>query len=104
MIKDSKQKGAVTVDGVEYFWEYRHNSRFDSAVGMCGPSVAVRLRLKRTRDLIVDFPISAFGTKGKPRNASLVRYLTSVIQSALAAGWEPESRGKPFRFNVPDAA
>ena len=104
MNKDSKQNGTLTVDGVEYSWEYRHSSRFDSAFGLCGPSVAVRLRPNRTRDLIIDFPISAFDTKGKPRNAILVGHLTSVIRSALEAGWDPESRGKPFRFNVTDPA
>ena len=100
MGKDSKQTGALTVDGIEYFWEFRHASRFDSSVGLCGPSVVVCLRPTHTRDLIIDFPISTFETKGKPRNAVLVRHLTFGIRSALAAGWEPESRGKPFRFDV----
>ena len=104
MGKDSKKGGTLTVRGAEYFWEYRHSWRFDSGLGLCGPSVVVYLRPTRTRDLIIDFPISTFGMKGKPPNAVLVGHLTSVIRSAFAAGWEPESRGKPFRFNVPDAA
>jgi hypothetical protein len=102
MSKDSKQTGAVTVDGIEYSWEFRHASRFDSSVGLCGPSVVVCLRPTHTRDLIIDFPISTFDPKGKPRKAILVHHVTSVIRSALASGWEPESRGKPFRFNVKD--
>ena len=102
MSKDSKQTGAVTVDGVEYSWEFRHASRFDSSVGLCGLSVVVCLRPDETRDLIIDFPITTFDPKGKPPKAVLVHHLASAIQSALAAGWEPESRGKPFRFNVKD--
>jgi len=102
MSKDSKQNGALNVDGIEYFWEFRHAPRFDSSVGLCGPSVVVCLRPTRTRDLIIDFPISTFDPKGKLRKAILARHLTSVIRSALAAGWEPESRGRPFRFNVTD--
>jgi len=104
MSKDSKQQGMVTVDGCEYSWEYRHSSRFDSSVGLCGSSVAVSLRPNRTRDLIIDFPISAFDAKGRPRNAILAGRLAWVVRSALTAGWDPESRGKPFRFNVTDAA
>jgi hypothetical protein len=102
MSKDSKQSGAVTVDGIEYSWEFRHASRFDSSVGLCGPSVAVSLRPAHTRDLIIDFPISTFDYKSKPRKAILKHHLTSVIRAALASGWEPESRGKPFRINVRD--
>ena len=102
MSKDSKQAGAVTVDGIEYSWEFRHASRFDSSVGLCGLSVVVCLRPGETRDLIIDFPITTFDPKGKPPKAVLVHHLASAIRSALAAGWEPESRGKPFRFNVRD--
>ncbi len=102
MSKDSKQTGEVTVDGIEYSWEFRHASRFDSSVGLCGPSVVVCLRPTQTRDLIIDFPVSTFDYKSKPRKAILEHQLASVIRSALASGWEPESRGKPFRFNVSD--
>jgi hypothetical protein len=102
MSKDSKQSGTLKVEGIEYFWEFRHATRFDSNVGLCGPSVVVCLRPTQTRDLIIDFPYSTFDPKGKPRRAILMHHLTSVIRSALAIGWEPESRGKPFRFNVTD--
>lgn len=102
MSKDSNLNGALNVDGIEYHWEFRHASRFDSSVGLCGPSVVVCLAPTHTRDLIIDFPISTFDPKRKPRRAILVHHLTSVIRLALAAGWEPQSRGKPFRFNVTD--
>jgi hypothetical protein len=104
MGKGWKKSEALTVDGIEYSWEYRHGCRFDSEAGLCGLSVLVRLRPTHTRDLIIDFPISTFGMKGKPQNAILVRHLTTIIRLALANGWKPESRGKPFRFNVPDTA
>ena len=78
MSKDSKQNGALNLDGIEYFWEFRHASRFDSSVGLCGPSVVVCLRPAHTRDLIIDFPITTFHSKGKPRRTILVRHLTSV--------------------------
>ena len=102
MAKDSQQNGALTVDGIEYSWECRHGCRFDSGAGLCGPSVLVRLGDTHARGLIIDFPISTFGMKGKPQKAILLRHLTAVIRSALTNGWKPESRGKPFRFNVPD--
>jgi hypothetical protein len=101
MGKSSKQLQSVTVHGVEYFWEHRHGWRFDSGVGLCGASVVVCLRPTCTRELIVDFPITTFGQKGKPPNAILAHHLSAIIQSALSAGWDPESRGKAFRFDVP---
>ncbi len=102
MSKDIKPSGTLKVDGVEYFWEFRHASRFDSSVGLSGLSVVVSLRPAKTRDLIADFPISTFDPKGKPRKTTLERHLASVVRSALGSGWEPESRGKPFRVNVTD--
>ncbi len=103
MGKASQQRQALTVDGIEYSWENRHGWIFESGVGLRGPSVSVCLQPPRTRELIVDFPFWAFGNK-TPKKTVLVRHLAAAIRAALSAGWEPESRGKPFRINVPDAA
>lgn len=104
MGKDSRKEQTLTVDGIEYSWEYRHGWGVDWGVGLRGASVSVCLRPARTRELIVDFPFSAFGVKTSPKHSVLIRHLAAAIRTALSSGWEPKSRGKEFRFNVSDAA
>jgi hypothetical protein len=100
MSKPFRQAETLTVDGIEYSWEYRHGWGVDWGVGLRGASVSVCLRRRRTRELIVDFPFSVFGVKTPPKNSVLIRHLATAIRTALSAGWQPDSRGKPFRFNV----
>ena len=104
MGKASQQRETLTVDGIEYSWERRHGSFFESGVGLRGVSVTVCLLPTQTRELIVDFPYSAFGLETAPKDSVLVPHLAAAIQAALSSGWESESRGKPFRFRLPDAA
>ena len=104
MGKASQQRKSLTVDGIDYSWEYRHGWGVDWGVGLRGASVAVCLGPTRTRELLVDFPFSAFGVKTPPKSSVLIHHLAAAIRAALSAGWKPESRGKPFRFDVPDAA
>ncbi len=104
MNKRYGQKKTLVVDDVEYFWEHRHGCFFESGVGLRGISVSVCLQPALTRELIVDFPFSAFGMQTRPKNSILVQHLAAAIRAALSAGWKSDSRGKPFRMNVPDAA
>ncbi len=103
MAKASQQRETLTVDGIEYTWERRHGSFFETGIGLRGISVAVCLLPTQTRELIVDFPYLAFGMETAPRSSVLVRHLAVAIRAALSAGWGPESRGKPFRFVAPNA-
>ena len=104
MSKVSQPRETLTVDGIKYSWWLRHGSFFESGDGFRGLSVTVCLLPSQKRELIVDFPYSAFGMETAPKNSVLVRHLAAAIRSALAEGWNSESRGKPFRFCVSDVA
>lgn len=91
----------IAVAGEEYFWKFRHGWVLDQEVGPKGVSVSVWRKPDRTRELILDFPQSAFGRDRTPSRDSLVRGLRPAIQLAVEAGWDPDSRGREFRFNVP---
>jgi hypothetical protein len=91
----------VAVDGVEYRWQVRHTWVVKEGVGEKGISVSVSLKPERTRELILDFPFLLFGVDQMPKRAALIAAVQSAIEAAMAAGWDPESRGRPFRFNVP---
>ena len=90
----------IAVDGVEYAWLYRHGW---VAIGqrLKGASVSVSLVPGKTRELILDFVFELLGDERRPATAKLAPAITSGIRAAKAAGWDPESRGKTFRFEVP---
>jgi hypothetical protein len=98
------RKGAphnvLAVDGVDYVWSWRHGwlvwGKDIKAV-----SVSVSLSPGRTRELILDFTVEVGPHQAAPAEARVLRALESAIRSAREAGWDPESRGRAFRHQVP---
>jgi hypothetical protein len=98
---DSLQK--ITVDGNELVWQFRHGWVHDNIVGLKGISISVWQQPGRTRELIIDFPYSAFGREHSPKQKELLAKLVPAIQAAIEGGWDPESRGRTVRYDVPPA-
>ncbi len=94
---------SATLDGVTYEWELRHGWGAAPGAGYRGVSVSVWLRRLQTRELIVDFPFALFGREAPPQ-AKLQAAVERAIPAALAAGWDPESRGRARRFAAPEGA
>ena len=93
----------ATVGGVVYQWDLRHGWGAAPGAGYRGVSVSVWLRRQRTRELIVDFPFNLFGNQPPPPVA-LQGAVEREIPQAIAAGWDPESRGRAVRFFAEDEA
>src|ERR1051325_7206557 len=51
----------INVDGETYFWKLRHGWVTEQDIGAKGISVSVSLKPERTRELILDFAVTAFG-------------------------------------------
>jgi hypothetical protein len=94
----------LTVDGEEYWWEQRHAWLVDRDKGLKGLSVAVAREPGRTRELILDFSFETFGEDRRPAIAKVSRAVANAIPHAIEAGWEPESRGRSFRYEVGEGA
>ena len=92
----------VTVDGTAYAWSHRHGWLVWGK-GIKAISVSVALKPERTRELILDFTIKVGAEDPTPPEARVARALEGAIRSALAAGWDPESRGRAFRFEVAES-
>ena len=97
----AKQYESITIDGVEYSWEVRHGWVYDKDEGLKGVSVSVWRKPLRTRELILDLPYSFFGQQKAPKANALLPVLREQIPVAMEAGWDPDSRGRTFRFHVP---
>jgi len=89
----------VLVDGTDYAWSYRHGWLVWGK-GIKAISVSVSLKPLRTRELILDFTVKVGAEDPAPAEARVARALAGAIRSAVAAGWDPESRGRAFRFEV----
>ena len=101
-MKDAPRFEPITVDGEDYFWRFRHGWVQDQEVGLKGVSVSVWRKPERTRELILDFSADAFARDRTPSRTTLSGALRPAIKAAVEAGWDPESRGREFRINVPD--
>jgi hypothetical protein len=101
MTKKTTNAEKIIMGGEEFFWRFRHGWVADQEVGLKGISISVWRKPDRTRELILDFPFSLFGETRFPGQKALLNVLQPAIQEAIEAGWDPDSRGRTFRFNVP---
>ena len=93
----------IVVDGEPYVW-WLHGqpkwSRDPSASR--GMTIAVR-HLEGLREAIIEFPLGPLPRYGMPLmkgSQIAVKLVSSAIASAILAGWEPLSRGKPVNILV----
>jgi hypothetical protein len=101
----SARRGAalttVNVDGVDYAWSYRHGWVVWGK-GVKAVSLSVSLRPERTRELILDLTVEMEEDNVDPPEKRVLAALEPAIRAAIAAGWDPESRGRAFRHEVKD--
>lgn len=95
--------GFVGIDGQKYDWAVQREPQWCTADGWRGMTVVLCLRGAQ-REAILEFPMpSARRSKLQPqlrRPQVNQRIIENGIRAALAAGWEPTSRGKPVTFVV----
>jgi hypothetical protein len=103
MIHTRNLTGTVEVDGLRYHWAVQRESQWCTADGWRGMTIVLR-RHDAQREAILEFPMpSARRSKLQPqlrRPQVNQRIIENGIRAALAAGWDPASRGKPVQFGV----
>ena len=93
---------AVAVDGTEYQWWTRHGWQIwgtDTKV----ISISVSLEPARTRELILDMTMTMNPEDNTPSETRLAQAVGPAIRAAIEAGWDPESRGRAFRFEIEES-
>ncbi len=99
--------GEGSVDGLALDWELVSEPQWsNSGDGYKGLCISVRVAEQSRRELIIEYPYPTDKRGMKlsvpqrpPVSANVVE---ASIQDAIAAGWDPTSRGKVFIFH-PDA-
>lgn len=94
---------AIYVDGEPYVWRLQRQPAWSSDTnGWRGKALAVRHQ-DGQREAVLEFPAERQPRYGAPTlHASQIPadLVARAIASALAAGWEPLSRGKTVTFEV----
>lgn len=91
----------LTIDGTKYRWSIERYPRY-SIEGYLGLRVHLQAA-NGSRLLVLDFPFEERDHRTMPhhqRPKPSGRELSTQIGSALEAGWEPRSKGRPFVFAV----
>jgi hypothetical protein len=72
--------------------------------GLKGMSIEVVPTKPEGRSLFLEFPAPSVRTHrmepGRSRPKVSGKDVATIVEGALAAGWSPASRGKPFVFHV----
>lgn len=94
--------GAIKVDGLNYEWALQREPQWNIVDGWKGMTVSLR-QTESKRDALLEFPmpnrlLKGLPTKGRPQINDAIA--SRGVRAALAAGWEPESRGKTMVFTV----
>jgi hypothetical protein len=94
--------GVVEIDGQKYEWELQREPQWCTADGWRGMTVALR-QAGAQRQAVLEFPMPKRTQNGSPqRRRPRINDAIAAngVRAALAAGWEPASRGKPVVFLV----
>lgn len=102
--------GQITVDGVPLRWSVKSEPAWNTTDGDIGLRLSIMKHdetltrhgeRKAWRELVLQYPFerklrhaSRFPDKPKVRPEAL----TAGIRLAMEAGWEPDSRGRPFEL------
>jgi hypothetical protein len=91
----------LTIDGTAFTWERRHGYVIDGKL-LHAYSFSVALQPERTRELILDFTLRPDDRGMPPTEKRVMATLADGVRAALEGGWDPESRGRAFRFQLDD--
>jgi len=101
MSKIRSLTGIVDVDGVKYEWELQQEPQWSDVDGWRGMKISL-LQQDMQRGALLEFPPPKRLLKGLQRGRLQINdaIVSRGVRSALLAGWEPASRGKPMVFMV----
>jgi hypothetical protein len=99
-------QSAVTIDGFPMMWELHREQNWSADQNPTGMAIHVWMVGPVRRELYLEYPAvrkqsdwegAPVQTLRLPISAAKV---VSHIREAMEAGWDPESRGKPFVYEV----
>lgn len=95
----------VQIDGNELIWWLHREQHFDPVEGWRGVAIHVRAAEGVHRELYLEYPAVQPHKVGFIRSDHAVVNIRAAkveehIRLAMEWGWDPEGRGKPYRYDV----
>jgi hypothetical protein len=104
MLHTRDLNGTIDVDGRVYRWELRREPQWCTTDGWQGMLVAAALEGDIGRETLIQFPAPKWAKRRsmphRQRPQVQRSQVAEAIRAALAAGWEPDTRGKPFHVEL----
>src|SRR5208283_267307 len=85
-------ESTVTIDGISLVWRLHREQQLSTDDGCKGLAIHVRVAEGVRRELHMEYPLVKTQKNGYTR--------IDPARPAMAAGWDPDSRGKPFVYQV----
>ena len=101
MLHTRDKADTVELEGLSYPWSVLREPQWCTADGWRGMLVSVRqVGAQREALLEIPMPMSGNGSQHRRRPTINNAIAANGVRAALAAGWEPASRGKPVTYMV----
>lgn len=104
MLHSRTLSGTIEVDGRDYAWRLEREPQWCTIDGWQGMQVAMSGADSDGREALLQFPVArkaAQRARGYRHRPQIHRGdLEGAIRIAVAAGWQPDSRGKPFQIDL----
>jgi hypothetical protein len=95
----------IIVDGVTFRWTVRRKPTYHQANGWSPLTFVVEHAVAPASLLVVSLPCAHPGNwLGQPSQAVTPGMVTESIRRAVADGWKPAQRGRPFALTLADRA
>ena len=95
-------QSAVTIDGLPMKWELHREQNWSADHNPTGMAIHVWVVGPARRELFLEYPAVRKQADGEDGPVQTLRLPISApkvaehIREAMAEGWDPESRGKPY--------
>jgi hypothetical protein len=96
-------EGSLAVDGFRLNWRLVSEPLLSTAHGYKGLCISVRTEDGAHRELLLEYPFprKKDGTLQLPQRPKFSeKTVEADIRKAIAAGWQPDSRGKTFTHHL----
>jgi hypothetical protein len=99
-------QSSVTIDGVPLVWRLHREQSWTDDQNAVGLAIHVQVVGLVRRELYLEYPVmrkqqNGFATAVQTHRPPIAAAKVAAhIREAMAAGWDPESRGKPFVYDV----
>jgi hypothetical protein len=96
--------GLVEIDGAILCWKLISEPQWTTEHGGKGICFSVQAQDESHRELVLEYPYQQTGWRPQfpQRPVFSPKTIEADVRRAIAAGWEPSSRGRPFIYLVPD--